>query len=118
MGYFNLDEKRKYHNSYSNKAYFEQLIEVFGNLEMEQLVDFETWSRLIYGVWRTSTLDHEYVNFQQNFNDRNKYVQINDVSRLLIGRNNIINKLKCLNNFTDYDWLNQSLNTFKTKSKK
>ena len=73
-----------------------------------------------YKIYNATDQNDNWIdmNFQQNFNDRNNYVQINDVSRLLIGRNNIINKLKCLNNFTDYDWLNQSLNTFKTKSKK
>ena len=64
------------------------------------------------------SFEFSHMNFQQNFNDRNNYVQINDVSRLLIGRNNTMNKLKCLNNSIDFDWLNQSLNTFKIKSKK
>ena len=57
------------------------------------------------------------LNFQQNFNDRNHHLQINDVSRLLIGRNTIVNRFKCLNNSVDYDWLNQSLDTFKVKCK-
>ena len=49
------------------------------------------------------------LNFQQNFNKRNNFVQINDVSRIRIGRNSIINRLNCQNNAIDYDWLNQSL---------
>ena len=57
------------------------------------------------------------LNFQQNFNERNNHVQIYEVSRLRIGRNTIVNRLKCLNNSIDYDWLNQSLNTFKVKYK-
>ena len=57
------------------------------------------------------------LNFQQNFNDRNNFVQINDVSKLLIGRNTIVNRFKCLNNTIDYGWLNQSLDNFKVKCK-
>ena len=47
------------------------------------------------------------LNFQQNFNDRNNYVQINDFSRIRIGRNSIMNRLNCLNNTIDYDCTNQ-----------
>ena len=57
------------------------------------------------------------LNFQQNFNDRNNYVQIFDTSRLMIGRNTIVNRFKCLNNTIDYDWLNLSLDTFKVRCK-
>ena len=61
MGDFNLDEKMKYHSSYTNRWYYEELITVFEDLELVQLVDFETWSRLINGNWKYSTLDHVYV---------------------------------------------------------
>ena len=57
------------------------------------------------------------LNFQQNFNDRNNFVQITDNSRLLIGKNTIVNRFKSLNNLIDYDWLNLSLDTFKLKCK-
>ena len=44
MGDFNLDERMKYLISYGNKAYYEDLIEVVEGLEMQQIVNFETWS--------------------------------------------------------------------------
>ena len=75
----------------------------------------------LYKLYNTMTPDGNEdwidLNFQQNFNERNNHVQIYEVSRLRIGRNTIVNRLKCLNNSIDYDWLNQSLNTFKVKSK-
>ena len=58
------------------------------------------------------------LNFQQNFNNRQKYVLINDESSLRIGKNLLMNRLGVLNNLIEYDWLNQGLNTFKLKSKK
>ena len=48
----------KYHNDYSNKWYFEKLTEIFEGLELVQLVDFITWTRLVNTQWRRSVLDH------------------------------------------------------------
>ena len=58
------------------------------------------------------------LNFQQNFNNRQKYVLINDESTLRIGKNILMNRLGILNNQIEFDWLNLSLNSFKIKSKK
>ena len=54
MGDFNLDERIKYLNSYGNKAYYEDLIGVVEGLELLRMVNFDTWSRLINGEWKTS----------------------------------------------------------------
>ena len=35
----------------------------------------------------------------------------------MIDKNNIVNRLKCINNCIDYDWLNQSFDYFKVKCK-
>ena len=35
--------------------------EVFDELDLVQLVDFVTWSRLVNGVWRKSIIDHVYT---------------------------------------------------------
>ena len=43
------------------------------------------------------------LNYQQNFNNRQKYVQINDVSTTKIGKNILSNRLGILNNQIDYD---------------
>ena len=57
------------------------------------------------------------MNLQQNFNARNKMFQINDNSRIKIGKNLICNRLNVLNNLVELDWLNISLISFKLKLK-
>ena len=57
------------------------------------------------------------LNFQQNFNERNNHVQINDLANLIIGKNNIVNRLISINNRIDYGWLNQLFDSFKVKCK-
>ena len=57
------------------------------------------------------------MNNQQNFNNRNNDVHITENSRLKIGRNLMINRLKILNGQINYDWLNESLNLFKISCK-
>ena len=61
LGDFNLDENKKYLNDYSHRLYYEELIDTFDPLGLIQIVDFNTWSRLVNGVWRKSLLDHVYV---------------------------------------------------------
>ena len=74
----------------------------------------------LHKLYNGDQLNEDWVdlNYQQNFNNRQKFVQINDESALRIGKNILMNRLGILNNKIDYDWLNQSLNTFKIKSKK
>ena len=74
----------------------------------------------LHKLYNGDQLNEDWVdlNYQQNFNNRQKFVQINDESALKIGKNILMNRLGILNNKIDYDWLNQSLNTFKIKSKK
>ena len=73
----------------------------------------------LYKLYNTDDYNEGWLdlNFQQNFNGRNNYVQIMDCSRIMIGKNNIVNRLNCVNNCIDYDWLNQSFESFKIKCK-
>ena len=57
------------------------------------------------------------MNCQQNFTDRNKFVQISDTSKLRVEKNIMTNRLSILNNKIEYDWLNLSLDSFKIKCK-
>ena len=57
------------------------------------------------------------LNFQQNFNARNDFVQIYDVSQLKVGKNLMMNRLSILNGQIKLDWLNFGLNSFKIKMK-
>ena len=73
----------------------------------------------LYKIYNSYEADDNWMdmNFQQNFNARNKMFQINDCSKLLVGRNIISNKLSVLNNQIELDWLNLSLTSFKLKVK-
>ena len=57
------------------------------------------------------------LNLQLNFNSRLLSVQINDFSKLKIGKNILMNRMGVLNNEINYSWLNLSLTTFKLKCK-
>ena len=53
LGDFNLNEAMKYNNDYSHKSYYDELDEIFDQLGLVQMVEFETWSRSVNGIMRT-----------------------------------------------------------------
>ena len=61
LGDFNLNENMKYQQDYSHKAYYEELMQTFEPLGLIQLVNFETWRRLVNGVWRSSIIEMKNV---------------------------------------------------------
>ena len=61
MGDFNLDLAKRGLSSYAFNAYFNELDQVFEDLNVEQLVDFPTWSRTVAGRLRESSIDHVYA---------------------------------------------------------
>ena len=62
MGDFNLDEKQKNNTQYSHHRYYDLLQEKFNELNMIQLIKFNTWSRLVGNTLKESCLDHLYTN--------------------------------------------------------
>ena len=67
MGDFNLDEKQKNNTQYSHHRYYDLLQEKFNELNMIQLIKFNTWSRLVGNgavgnILKESCLDHLYTN--------------------------------------------------------
>ena len=82
-------------------------------------MDFERYRMAIqlYKIYNGVEMNEDWIdmNYQQNFNARNRMFQINDYSRLKIGINILCNRLNELNNQVDLDWLNQSLISFKLK---
>ena len=62
LGDFNLNESMRYSQDYSHKEYFLEMMNLFDPMGLVQMVEFETWKRLINGTWRTSTIDHVYTN--------------------------------------------------------
>ena len=61
LGDFNIDDGRRYDVNYAYKNYFNDLDEAFSNFGLIQLIEFETWSRLVAGTLKSSILDHVYV---------------------------------------------------------
>ena len=58
------------------------------------------------------------LNFNQNFNSREKTFKVCNISNYKIGRNNkILNRLMRSKNKIELDWLNKEINAFKMLSK-
>jgi len=62
IGDFNIDYKRKVEASYNNHRLCEELEEFETQHGLTQQVNEVTWSRVIRGRIKTSTLDHIYIN--------------------------------------------------------
>ena len=73
----------------------------------------------LYKIYNNDYYDDDWqdMNAQQNFNARMEMFQINDVSRLKVGKNILCNRLTVLNNQVNFNWLNLSLISFKLKVK-
>ncbi len=61
LGDFNLDWSKKGDAGYAFRNYFEYFDEVMSESVCIQLVKFHTWSRVVNGAHRESTLDHIYT---------------------------------------------------------
>ena len=53
---------KKHDVNYSNASLFTVFDESFDDLNLLQLVNFSTWSRIVGTMKRSSILDHIYVN--------------------------------------------------------
>jgi hypothetical protein len=62
LGDLNLDYNKKGLLSYNHHAMFTQLEELESEMNLSQLVKFNTWRRVVNGVLKTSLLDHVYEN--------------------------------------------------------
>ena len=62
MGDFNLEYCKKHEVNYSNSNLFVLFDEILDDLNLIQLANFVTWSRMTGTFLRSSTLDHIYVN--------------------------------------------------------
>ena len=61
LGDFNLDYRKIYNPNYPFKKLFEFQNEIFDPLGLIQLINFDTWTRTINGIKRSSILDHIYT---------------------------------------------------------
>ena len=62
LGDFNLDYNKQFDLHYSHKHYFVLLNSLINEKNLYQIVNFNTWSRNINNVVKSSLLDHIYVN--------------------------------------------------------
>ena len=61
MGDFNLNYAKKNNVGYKYENFFNDFDEVLFNMNLIQLINFPTWSRIVNNVLRESILDHVYV---------------------------------------------------------
>ena len=69
LGNLNLDYTKKNDITYHNAPLFELFEQKLGALNLVQLVNFDTWSRLVGLTLRSSCLDHVYVKNLENVNN-------------------------------------------------
>ena len=62
MGDFNLDAKMKNRPDYDRKNLLEKISTLSLEKNLVQIVNFDTWSRVINGIKKSLILDHVYVN--------------------------------------------------------
>ena len=62
MGDFNLDAKMENRPDYDRKNLLEKISTLSLEKNLVQIVNFDTWSRVINGIKKSSILDHVYVN--------------------------------------------------------
>ena len=62
MGDFNLDACMELRDDYNYKIHYGLLSEFTTRHNLLQLVNFKTWSRIVNGIKKESTLDHIYTN--------------------------------------------------------
>ena len=61
LGDFNLDQNKRYDINYSHKLYFDALSTAFEPHNLIQVIDFDTWTRVINNVVKPSVIDHVYL---------------------------------------------------------
>ena len=74
----------------------------------------------LYKLFNSETMTEDWVslNFQQQFNGRRNRFQFFTSSNYKVGNNLMVNRFRQLNNKIDYNWLNESFNSYKIKCKK
>ena len=60
VGDFNIDYRKRYDVEYRLRDLFGCFDEILGGLNLVQMIDFPTWSRVVLNVYRESILDHVY----------------------------------------------------------
>ena len=61
LGDFNLDYKKQFDVNYGHKLLFDDFDTYMSEFNLIQLIDFNTWSRMIGNIYKSSILDHIYT---------------------------------------------------------
>ena len=69
---------KKYDHNYANRPLFEDFDEHLSGKDLVQLVNFDTWSRIVNLTFRSSIIDHVYVKDPTNLSEieRKNYVLV------------------------------------------
>ena len=105
---------RLYETHYDNMISYERLHEIHGRATPFKMMKYRMAIQL-YKIYNGRSQNEDWIdlNFQQNFSNRNTCVQIIDVSSIRIGRNSIMNRMNCINNKIELNWLNKSIDSYK-----
>ena len=66
LGNFNLDLNKENDGSYGKRLLFDDMIESLGHHNLEQMIQEDTWSRIINGNLTSSRIDHVHTTCQDN----------------------------------------------------
>ena len=74
---------------------------------------------MLYRISNDTNHSNEWLslNFQLNFNSRDQSVKVVDTSRLKIGKNIAVNRIKIINGKIMHAWMNLTYKTYKLKCK-
>ena len=61
LGDFNVDDGKRLDMNFAYRNYFNDIDDTFADFGLIQVIEFETWSRLIGNALKSSILDHVYV---------------------------------------------------------
>ena len=74
---------------------------------------------ILYRIFNDSFYSNDWLslNFQLIFNARDQFLKIINMSKLKIGKNLAVNRIKLINGKIMYNWLNLSYEKYKLKCK-
>ena len=61
LGDFNLDYSKRYDETYQQRLLFSDFDDKLAHHNLIQTIDFPTWGRIITGTYKSSILDHVYI---------------------------------------------------------
>ena len=106
LGDFNLDEHKRFEINYSHKHYFEALNNHFDRHNLIQIIDFDTWSRVVNNIPKTSIIDHVYLKDPTSVNNVSALtLPFGDHKLMMLKRNwKLYSKEKLLAEISAVDW--------------